>query len=98
MKKLLLFITVILFSIAVQAQNSVKPLGSAAIAIDSVKQVEAQKEAQKIVTEIITKTPVKDFQEWLYKTMPAEQYANFFRYYDAFISLQYNQKLKAKKP
>lgn len=90
MKKLLLFITVILFAISVQSQgNSVKPSKE-----DSLKQVEIN----KVVQEIITKTPVKDFQEWLYKTMPAEAYDQFARYYNAFIQLQYNEKLKAKKP
>lgn len=90
MKKLPLFITAILFAIIVQAQgNSVKPTKE-----DSLKQVEAQ----KIVTEIITKTPVKEFQEWLYKTMPAEQYEQFMNYYKAFIQLQYNERLKPKKP
>lgn len=90
MKKLMLFITVSLFATIVQAQgNSVKPTKE-----DSLKQVEAN----KIVQEIITKTPIKDFQEWLYKTMPADKYDEFKAYYTAFIQLQYNERLKPKKP
>lgn len=60
---------------------------------DSIKQVEQQ----KIVTEIVTKTPIATFQEWLYKNMTAEKYNEFVQFYNEYIRQQYAERIKLKK-
>lgn len=60
---------------------------------DSIKQAEIN----KVVNEIVTKTSIATFQEWLYKTMTAEKFNEFLQYYNGYIQQAYNEKLKSEK-
>jgi len=55
---------------------------------DSVQQAQIN----KAVTEIINKTSVKEFQEFLYENMRAKEYDVFLQYYNEFIKRKYQQK------
>ena len=87
MKKAILAILIVV-SVSAIGQTSAKSVNA-----DSVKQAEVQ----KMVTEIVTKTPIQVFQEWLFETMTAKQYNDFIQYYNAFIQKEYNEKLKKPK-
>jgi len=79
----LIFIAVVLSSISYGQTNKA----------DSIKQAEAN----KVVTEIVTKTSIKTFQEWLFETMTAKQYNDFMQYYNEYIRQQYADKTKPNK-
>ncbi len=74
--KKLITVIAIFFSLTASAQT------------DSVQQAKINKE----VTEIITKTSVKEFQEFLYENMRVKEYENFLLYYNEFIKRKYQKK------
>ena len=78
--KQLLTVLIIAISFSASAQSKA----------DSLRQVEVNNK----VNEIITKTPIKDFQEWLYDAVSAKKYGEFIELYNAFIRL----KFEADKP
>ena len=75
MKKLLI-ISFFAISFSASAQQSKS---------DSLKQIETNKAVDKI----ITTTPIKEFQEWLYDAVSAKKFNEFMEIYNAFIRIKY---------
>lgn len=81
MKKLFLVIA-IAFSVSAFGQgNSVKS--------DTAAIIKEQEAANKFVSELVSKTSIKEFQEWVYENLPAKQSDEFIRLYNYFIQQKY---------
>lgn len=77
MKKTIITITIIIFSLSCFSQN-----------IDSVKQAEINKK----IIQIEDKTSIQEFKVWLYKNyLTAEKWQEFFNSYNAFIGYKLSQ-------
>lgn len=70
---------ILFFSLPCLAQNK-----------DSIQLAEQQKQ----IKEIVTKTSVNELNEFLYKTMTAEKYAEFIKYYQEFIRQKFAKTSK----
>jgi flagellar biosynthesis protein FliP len=84
MKKISLSIIIILSGFALNAQTSTK------INTDSLQRIEND----KIVQDIITKTGIKDLEQWLFKNWTAEKYSEFFKLYSLFVQEKFNERKK----
>lgn len=85
--KHLLIITLILVSVSSFGQTSTK------INTDSLQRVENN----KIILDIITKTGIKDLEQWLYKNWTAEKYNEFVQLYNLFVQERFNERKKSKQ-
>lgn len=87
MKKTIIAIIVILSGFTLNAQTSTK------INTDSLQRVENN----KIILDIITKTGIKDLEQWLYKNWTAEKYNEFVQLYNLFVQERFNERKKSKQ-
>lgn len=79
-KKTITTISIILFSLT--AFSQINKSDSLAIV-----------EKNKILIEIVTKTPIKEFQEWLNENLIAKQYnETFAAWYNAFVEFKFKQQ------
>lgn len=89
MKKLLLLLTFSVLTIFVQAQNKTQ--------IDTA--LLKQMEINRIADSLLSKSSVKNLNEWLYKNavVSPEKYDLFIQIYNTYATWLYNEWLRKKK-
>lgn len=89
MKQIIIFSIAIAFSISASGQGNTVDTGAAR---------KQQEEANKFVTELVTKTSIKDFQAWLIEmNVGVKDFEVFNNLYTAFIRQKFAQSQQPKK-
>jgi hypothetical protein len=83
------FVIAIAFSLSASAQGtSVK---------DTASIRKEQEAANKFVIELVSKTSIKDFQQWVYENLPAKKNDEFVQLFNYFIQQKYLQSKEQPK-
>lgn len=90
MKKLLVIIVILFSAFTINAQTA---SGKLNVNADSLQKVENN----KIVMDIITKTAIRDLEQWLFKNWTAEKYSEFVQLYNLFVQERFNERKKLKQ-